>query len=60
MTFIRINREMLIEDVLAIRALIPVEQDDARDRIDKLISLISNIPIDEKKSQFPKPSIRRS
>jgi hypothetical protein len=44
---------------LAIRALVPVENDDARDRIDKLISLISNLPNDEKKSQFPKSSIRR-
>jgi hypothetical protein len=59
MSMIRIDKEMLIEDILAIRALVPVENDDARDRIDKLISLISNLPNDEKKSQFPKSSIRR-
>lgn len=59
MSMIRIDKEMLIEDILAIRALVPVENDDARDRIDKLISLISNLPNDEKKSQFPKSNIRR-
>jgi hypothetical protein len=59
MNFIRIERQMLLEDILAIRALVPVENDDARDRIDKLISLINNLPNDEKQSQFPKPKIRR-
>lgn len=56
---IRIDREMLVEDILAIRALVPVENDDARERIDKLINFLSTIPNDEKQSQFPKPRMRR-
>jgi len=59
MTFVRINREMLVEDIMSIRASVPVEYEEARDRIDKLISLISNLPNDEKQSQFPKAKIRR-
>lgn len=59
MTFVRINREMLVEDIMSIRASVPVECEEARDRIDKLISLISNLPNDEKQSQFPKAKIRR-
>lgn len=56
---IRVDREMLVEDILAIRALVPVENDDARERIDKLINFLSTIPNDEKQSQFPKPRMRR-
>ncbi len=56
---IRLSREMIIEDLLSIRASIPVENDDARDKIDKLINLISSLPNDEKQAQFPKPSMRR-
>lgn len=59
MVIVRIDRDMLIEDVLAIRALVPVENDAARDRIDKLIALISSLPSDENKSQFPRASVRR-
>jgi hypothetical protein len=56
---IRIDREMIIEDIMAIRALVPVENDDAREKIDKLINLLSTLPNDEKQAQFPKPSMRR-
>jgi predicted translin family RNA/ssDNA-binding protein len=56
---IRIDREMIIEDIMAIRALVPVENDEARERIDKLINLLSTLPNDEKQAQFPKPSMRR-
>ncbi len=56
---IRVDREMLVEDILAIRALVPVENDDARERIDKLINFLSTLPNDEKQSQFPKPRMRR-
>jgi hypothetical protein len=59
MSMIRIDIEMIIEDILAIRALVPVENDDARERIDKLINLLSTLPNDEKQSQFPKPNMRR-
>ncbi len=59
MNFIRIDRNMLIEDILAIRASVSFENEEARDRIDKLISLISNLPNDDKKAQFPKSNIRR-
>jgi hypothetical protein len=59
MSMIRVDREMLVEDILAIRALVPVENDDARERIDKLINFLSTIPNDEKQSQFPKPRMRR-
>jgi hypothetical protein len=59
MNMIRIDRDMLIEDILAIRAIVSFDNLDAKDRIDKLISLISNLPIDEKKSQFPRTNIRR-
>ncbi len=44
---------------MAIRALVPVENDDAREKIDKLINLLSTLPNDEKQAQFPKPSMRR-
>jgi hypothetical protein len=50
---------MLVEDILAIRALVPVENDAARDRIDKLIALVSSLPSDENKAQFPRASVRR-
>jgi len=56
---IRIDREMLIEDLMAIRASIPVENDNARDRLDNLISLITKLPNDEKQAQFPRTSVRR-
>jgi hypothetical protein len=56
---IRLNREMIIEDILSIRASVPVENDEAREKIDKLISFLSTLPNDEKQSQFPKPSMRR-
>jgi len=59
MSMIRLDREMLIEDLMAIRASVPVENDSARDRIDNLISLISKLPNDEKQAQFPKASVRR-
>ncbi len=59
MSMIRIDREMIIEDIMAIRALVPVENDDAREKIDKLINLLSTLPNDEKQAQFPKPSMRR-
>ena len=59
MGIVRIDKIMLIEDILAIRAAVPVECEEARDRIDKLISLINNLPLDEKKAQFPKSSMRR-
>ena len=47
MVIVRIDRDMLIEDILAIRALVPVENDAARDRIDKIIALVSSLPSDE-------------
>lgn len=59
MSMIRLNREMVIEDILSIRASVPVENDEARVKIDKLISFLSNLPNDEKQAQFPKPSMRR-
>lgn len=59
MVIVRIDRDMLIEDILAIRALVPVENDAARDRIDKLIALVSSLPSDENKAQFPRASVRR-
>jgi hypothetical protein len=59
MNLIRIDKNMLIDEILAIRATVSFENEDAKDRIDKLISLISNIPLDEKKSQFPRASVRR-
>jgi hypothetical protein len=59
MSMIRLNREMIIEDILSIRASVPVENDEAREKIDKLISFLSTLPNDEKQSQFPKPSMRR-
>jgi hypothetical protein len=59
MSMIRVDREMLVEDILAIRALVPVENNDARERIDKLINFLSTLPNDEKQSQFPKPRMRR-
>jgi hypothetical protein len=58
MSMIRIDREMLIGDILAIRASVDVLNDEARDRIDKLISLISNLPNDDKQAQFPKARVR--
>lgn len=59
MSMIRIDREMLIEDIMAIRASVLIENEEARERIDKLISLISNLPNDEKQAQFPKARVRR-
>lgn len=56
---IRLQREMIIEDILSIRASVPVENDEAREKIDKLINFLSTLPNDEKQSQFPKPSMRR-
>ena len=50
---------MLLEDILSIRGSIPPENEEARDKLDKLVSFLSTYPLDEKQSQFPKPSIRR-
>ena len=41
MSMIRLNREMIIEDILSIRASVPVENDEAREKIDKLISFLN-------------------
>lgn len=59
MNLIRIDKNMLIDEILAIRATVSFDNEEAKDRIDKLISLISNVPLDEKKSQFPRTSIKR-
>ena len=59
MEFIRIDRQMLLEEILIVRASLSFENEDAKERIDKLISLINNLPLDQNQAQFPKAKIRR-
>jgi hypothetical protein len=59
MGMIRISKDMLLEDILSIRGSIPPDNEEARDKLDNLVSFLSTYPLDEKQSQFPKPSIRK-
>ncbi len=59
MPFIRIERDMLIEELYSVRAAIPTECDDAKTALMKVIQLVQHAPLDEKQSRFPKISIGR-
>ena len=44
---IRISKDMLLEDILSIRGSIPPDNEEARDKLDKLVSFLSTYPLDE-------------
>lgn len=59
MVNVRIDREMIIEELYALRALIPVEAYEAKAKVSELVSLVQNAPNDEKKSNYPRISTHR-
>ena len=59
MIFIRIDREMLLEDLYKLRSLIAVEDDEARKTLSEIIGIVTSAQTDEKKSQFPRINGRR-
>jgi hypothetical protein len=59
MVGIRIDRDMLTEDLLALRALIPVDNEEARKKLREIMDVVAAAPTDEKKAQFPRINSRR-
>ena len=60
MVNIRIDQQMLTEELYRLRGLVSAEErDQALDRIDTIINLVANAPTDEVKSNFPKTKVRR-
>ena len=59
MIFVRIDREMILEDMYKLRSMISVENDEARKKLSEIIGLITSAPTDEKKNQFPRINGRR-
>ena len=57
MTHITIDRDMLINDLYDLRAMIPSGPDggDSRKRVDDIIRMVSYAPLSEQKSNFPRP-----
>lgn len=59
MVLIRIDRDMVIEELYTLRGLIPVEEEAARRKLDEIVNFIANAVIDDRQAQFPRTSIRR-
>ncbi len=64
MVMISIDKDMLLVELYELRAAItgiPVESDEtaaARKKIDQVVSFISNAPVAEAQTSFPRVSIR--
>ena len=59
MPLIKIDNDMLISELFAIRAQIEDAPDAARRKLDDLLTLISHAPLAELKSQYPRSAGRR-
>ena len=60
MVLIRIDRDMLVEELYTLRGLIPIEEDAARLKLDQMVTMVANAPIDEQKAQFPRSRASRN
>ena len=53
-THIRIDQQMLLEQLYRVKAQLPFGADDAEEELLKVITLINNAPIDQKGSTWAK------
>lgn len=60
--YIKINREMLIDELYEIMGLVPrgeEESEEARRKLVQLVNIVNNAPLAESQAQYPKPSLRK-
>lgn len=60
MVTIKIPRDMLLEDLYVLRSHIDVDNEEARKKINEIIAIVSNAPVDDQKSTLPRISVRGS
>ena len=56
---IKIDRDMWLEDLYHLRSLLPLEADEARTYLQKLVELVHTAPLDSKQANYPRMGIRR-
>lgn len=60
MVNIKIDREMLIQELYELRSVIPHEDsEDAKKKLMEIVMLVQNAPVDESKANFPRIIARR-
>jgi hypothetical protein len=60
MTLIKIDRDMLVDELYQLRALIPlVEGDDAKQKLMEIVQLVQQAPVSETAAAYPRPRMRR-
>ena len=45
---IRLSKEMILEELYSLRAEVPLEYEEAKQRIEKIIQIINNSPVDDR------------
>lgn len=60
MTNVKIDRDMLVDELYNLRKYIPVDNDDALRYIARIVDLVLKAPAIESKSQYPRISVRNS
>lgn len=59
MVIIKIDRDMLLDDLYVLRSHIPVENEEARVKLKEIIDIVSHAPVDDNKSTLPRINARR-
>ena len=60
MVLVKIDRDMLIEELYRLRASLPEESsEETRRQLDSLVNLIQNAPVSENKANYPRIRIGR-
>lgn len=58
MANIQIDQEMLIQELYHLRSFIPVEEEEAKNYLDKIVQMITYAPLLTTKAQYPRISVR--
>ena len=59
MVQIKLDRDMLVEELYSLRALIPTEINEANTKLMDIILLVQNAPVDTNQASYPKINGRR-
>lgn len=59
MTLIKIDRDTLVEELYLLKSKIPVENEEAREHLGRIIEHVINSPTDKNQGNYPRMQTRR-
>lgn len=59
MTLIKIDRDTLVEELYLLKSMIPVENIDAREHLQRIIEHVIKAPNDKAQNNYPRMQTRR-